>query len=70
MGQKYQVTGKFPIATLTKGDMWPADPLDGRPEGDTFDADDLDPRTRVDLLIKARLIAPVADPAPKQTLEK
>ena len=44
----------------------PADPASGRREGDVFDVDDLDPRTKVDALVKGRLISPVEDPpAPK-----
>ena len=66
MAQKYQVVGPYAIARPGKPDAMPADPASGRAQGDVFDVADLDPRTRVDALVKGRLIAPVEDkPAPK-----
>lgn len=63
MGQKYRVTGPYAIARPGKPDAMPADPASGRKEGDTFDVDELDPLTRVDALVKGRLITPVEDMA-------
>ncbi|MGH3371803.1 MAG: hypothetical protein ACRDPR_17565 [Nocardioidaceae bacterium] len=70
VGQKYQVTGKYAIARPGKLDARPADPAAGRAEGDVFDVAELDPATRVDALVKGRLIAPVEDKPAAKPAEK